>query len=301
MTRNHGNQFEKYQLIFEASPLAIFVADAKTRRFTDCNRSAEKLSGFSKKELSAMIVDQLHPKDRVEGVVESFQKLVREKDPMPIRNYETDVLTKSGARVPVQITGFMVGENAAAFFRDTTESEGMLDELRRAKDFAENLINTTNTMVVELDSKGNLKIFNKAAENITGYTAEELIGRNWFEVIAPRDRYPEVWKEFERLSKGGPPKKFENPILAKSGEERYITWQNNTVVEAGKEVGVISFGIDITERKKAEDALKEDERRLAAALNDANKALKLLAGRELKMVELKKELDAIKGRATKEK
>ena len=81
----------------------------------------------------------------------------------------------------------------------------------------------------------------------------------------PRDRYPEVWEEFERLLAGGIPLAFENPILTKSGEERYILWRNAELRQKGRVVGTLSFGIDITERRRAEQALESQNRLLAEA------------------------------------
>ena len=135
-----------------------------------------------------------------------------------------------------------VGEasRSPALGRDVTERKRMEDELQRYSTHLEELV----------------------AERITGYSREELEGRNWFEVIVPKDRYPQVWREFERLTAGGLPKNFENPILTKSGEERYIVWQNNEVHEQGQIVGTISFGIDITDRKRVEEQLRAARERL---------------------------------------
>jgi PAS domain S-box-containing protein len=135
-------------------------------------------------------------------------------------------------------------------------------ELAASKDFAENLIETANAIVVGLDNDGNVRFFNQAAERITGYTGKEVEGRNWFEVIAPKDRYPEVWREFERLNAAGLRRNFENPILTKSGEERYVVWQNSEVREQDRVVGTVTFGIDITERKRAEEELRATRERL---------------------------------------
>ena len=104
-----------------------------------------------------------------------------------------------------------------------------------------------------------------AAAEVSGYTREELVGRSWFETLVPRDRYPEVWEEFERLLAGGIPLAFENPILTKSGEERYILWRNADAAPKGRVVGTLSFGIDITERRRAEQALETQNRLLAEA------------------------------------
>lgn len=125
-------------------------------------------------------------------------------------------------------------------------------KLQSAKDYAELLIQTANALVIGLDLEGRITVFNHAAELITGYTFDEMRTQNWFETLVPKDRYPEVWAEFTRLSSGGFPEKFENPILTKSGQERHILWQNSQMRDETGIIGSISFGIDITERKKAE-------------------------------------------------
>jgi PAS domain S-box-containing protein len=119
-------------------------------------------------------------------------------------------------------------------------------------------------MIVGLDAAGRVRMFNHAAEKITGYTIEELTGINWFEKIVPQDRYAYVWETFQNYQQktGAMPTTFENPILTKSGEERFISWQNSTISTPGAEISTISFGVDITERKRAEEALRKSEERL---------------------------------------
>ena len=139
-----------------------------------------------------------------------------------------------------------------------------------AKDYAENLIRTANVMVVELDLAGNVKLVNPAAEKITGYRTSELLGRNWFEIIAPRNRFPAVWKMFQELSSQGIPQHFENPILTKAGAERYIIWQNSEMMENGQTVGIISFGIDMTEYRQISQRLAEQDLMLRNAQHIAH-------------------------------
>jgi PAS domain S-box-containing protein len=147
----------------------------------------------------------------------------------------------------------------AGVAEDITDLKSADLSLKAAKEYAETLIQTANAMIIGLDQHGTITLFNEAAEGITGYTAAELAGRNWFEVIVPKVQYPRVWEEFNRLLAGGLPKYFENPILTKSGEERYIVWKNSEIRNNEQTVGTISFGIDITERKRAEDALRVSE------------------------------------------
>ncbi|MDC4225792.1 MAG: PAS domain S-box protein [Candidatus Manganitrophus sp.] len=164
-----------------------------------------------------------------------------------IQGYTIALRDESG-----RITGYVSAN------RDVTEHKRAEEALRAAKEFSENLIQTANVMILSLDTEGKIDIFNETAEKITGYTLLELKGKNWFEILVPKDRYPRVWEEFNRLLAGGTPKTFENPILTKTGEERYILWQNNQVKIDGKVVATISFGNDITEQKQAEEALRAE-------------------------------------------
>jgi formate hydrogenlyase transcriptional activator len=142
--------------------------------------------------------------------------------------------------------------------RDVTEQKRAEEALRDAKEFSENLIRTANVIVLGLDTGGNVKLFNEAAEEITGYTFEELRGKNW-SILVPRDRFPHAWGEFDRLLDGTAGPTFENPIITKTGEERYIAWRNSVVRVNGRVVATISFGNDITERRRAEEALRRSE------------------------------------------
>ena len=126
------------------------------------------------------------------------------------------------------------------------------------------LIETTDAIVVVLDSDGKIRYVNQRFEAVTGYSSEELAGANWFEVLTPKDRYPQVWQEFQRLTAEGKTDRFENPILTKRGEEHYIVWRNSVLRRRNEVVGTASIGIDISERKRAEEALRDSEEKLLA-------------------------------------
>ena len=138
---------------------------------------------------------------------------------------------------------------------DITEQKKAEEAIESAKNFAENLIETANVMVIGLTLDADVTIFNSTAEKITGFSCDEVLNNN-IELILPRDRYGYVWEVLDHLVEGNMPKINENPILTKSGEERYISWQNNEIYEKGKIVGLISFGMDITERKHYEENLE---------------------------------------------
>lgn len=145
---------------------------------------------------------------------------------------------------------------------------------RRAEKYSEKLISSANAMVVCLDVDGRVILFNEAAEKISGYSRNEVLGRNWFELVVPRSRFPEAWKIFERFQKHGKSivGDFQNPILTKNGVELMIDWRNSDLRDNGNVVGTISYGIDITERIKAENELSHLNRALRM-VSDINQEL----------------------------
>lgn len=122
------------------------------------------------------------------------------------------------------------------------------NRLHLIEPFYNKLLNTTNVIVVWVDNNGIVKLINRAAETITGYSQEEIIGKNWFETLVPKDKYPNVWKVFEDYkNKEKVIEVLESPILTKNGKERIISWRNSVLKKGNDVLGIICLGIDITE------------------------------------------------------
>jgi PAS domain S-box-containing protein len=246
---------EKFRLISEKSPDHIIIQDCDLRYTSVINPQL----GLRPEDMIGKTDYDFLLKEDAEKLTLVKRQVIETGMTVP---YETSLISQQGeteyfegAYLPKydkegKIDGLM------GYFRNITERKKAEEVLKDAKEYAEKLIQTTNAMIIGLDSNGTITLFNQAAEMISGYTFAELAGRNWFEVIVPKDRYPHVWEEFNRLPTGGFPKNFENPILTKSGQERYIVWQNSEIQDKGQNVGTISFGIDITERKRAEETIR---------------------------------------------
>lgn len=139
-------------------------------------------------------------------------------------------------------------------------------EVLAGKAFADQLIETANVMVVGLDAAGRITIFNETAERISGYCRHEVLGCSWSGLAVPPEASPGVREIFDRFRQAGTlPHTAEYPLLTKGGQERVISWQNSVIEEPR---AAISFGIDVTERKRMEDDVAAA--RLRA--EDANRA-----------------------------
>jgi PAS domain S-box-containing protein len=112
---------EKFKQFFENSNDAIFITDSLTRRLVSCNKKAEKLVGRSKVEILSMKVENLYPKDRVKETIKGFNNQIKGK----IKLIESEVLTKTGKRIPVEISTSIVEITREKYllgiFREITE------------------------------------------------------------------------------------------------------------------------------------------------------------------------------------
>ncbi|MBN1397459.1 MAG: PAS domain S-box protein, partial [Bacteroidetes bacterium] len=262
----YNQEMERQALIKHFDHIIKYANDSillvdMSGRIIEVNDQACRMYGYSREEMLHLHISDIrsqkdsHHDDRELKQVEERIGLV----------YEAEHLRKDGTIFPVEISSRFIKIEEKRFYqsiiRDITERKKNEKLLQSAKEYAENLIQTANTIVIGLNSEGNITIFNHAAEELTGYTKSELENRGWFEVLVPKDRYPEVWEEFNRLIKGGIPKHFENPILTKDGKERNIIWSNSNIYEQNRIVGTISYGLDITERKESIEAIKKSEQR----------------------------------------
>ncbi len=257
---------EKFLAFVNRATDSIFLLKHKENKglvIVDANNTACEMHGYTKDELMEMPISKLDDSETAKHIpVRSRLLYTGEK-----LFFDGKHVRKDGTVFPIEVSAQLVVLDNVQFIvsivRNTTDQKLSEKNLRESKDFNENLINTANVIIVGLDADGQINIFNKKAEEITGYTFDELGNQNWFEVLVPKDKYPNVWDEFSRLMEGGLPKQFTNPILTKMGVERIISWSNNEVMQGDKIVGSISFGLDITESKKAEtkiaNSLKEKE------------------------------------------
>jgi PAS domain S-box-containing protein len=159
-------------------------------------------------------------------------------------------------------------EEPQAEVADRTQAE---EALRQQGDFVSALLDTVAALVVVLDRQGRITQFNRACENITGYSAAEVLGRVWWEFLVPQDEIPGVMETWEILKAGDFPNAYENHWVAKDGSLRLIAWSNTVLTNGAGEVQhVIGTGIDITERKRTEEELRESDRRLRLAHVAAN-------------------------------
>lgn len=124
-------------------------------------------------------------------------------------------------------------------------------------------------IIVGLDEECRIRIFNPFAEEISGYRADEVLGKNWIETFIPSRLKEELWRVWHSVVQNQAiGREHENPILTRQGKERWIRWKNTLLRSNGDFLMVLSLGEDITEQRAAKMAARENQRRLETLMSN---------------------------------
>ena len=140
------------------------------------------------------------------------------------------------------------------------------------------MLETVPAVVVVLDAQGGVVELNRAGEELTGYSAEEIRGRKLWETgLVPEEEQPGTREVFARLHAGDFPNRYENHWITRDGRWRLLSWRNSAVLDEYGEVSrVIGAAVDVTDERRALDALQESAERFRATLQTLVDPLVLL-------------------------
>ncbi len=235
--------------------LFFFLHEDNT--FLYVNQATCSVLGYSKDELLSKKMSDIAPyfddKAYHEGNKENTSY-----------TFESIYKTKSGKTLPVELTMRRLnykGENYLSIFaRDITghkEIKENLNTLAKERNFESAIVNTASALVVVLDQHGHILRFNKACEQITGYSFEEVKGKVIWDKFLSLEEIIAFKKTLKNLEKGNLTSRFKNHWVTKGGTRKLITWSNTILLNKdGLVEYVVCTGIDITERKQIEKTIE---------------------------------------------
>jgi PAS domain S-box-containing protein len=260
------------------------------------NRAAAEITGYPGDEVLGQngVWQLLYPdKEYRTAITKKIVDIINNKK--YLENFETDIRTKNGntrkiswnTRELVDDDGNRTGYIVIG--DDITEIAKTKQMIKWYAEFQESIIINAKLWMTLLDQNNNVVIWNRAAEEITGYTHDEVIGNStiWKKLYPDTEYRHEVTKKIaDTISNKKYLENFETRILTKSGLVKDISWNTREMTgDGGQSLGYIVVGNDITEKKQAEEQLEHYNEDLERGI--WNRTLKL----EELTVDLKKEIN----------
>jgi PAS domain S-box-containing protein len=253
-----------YRVLFDSTLDGLFVVDSETMKVVLANESGmrmAKIYGFdSLTDLNiADMVEFFHPEDR-DRVIKTIAEDMFEKDLRQINEFR--MLTKDGREMWISAVGTRTkyqGKSAGLVsMRDITKRKQMEEELRRLSD----AVKMTTDSVAVTDMRGRILDINEAGLRMYGLSDRaDFVGRNPLDAIAPEDRRKAL-ENMAKLVETGQVNNIEYHVLRKDGSKIFIETSVSVIKGGnGEPKGLVAVARDITESRKAAEALKQSEKK----------------------------------------
>ncbi len=247
-------------LLFEANPVGIGIYDSQGH-MVRVNQKMCELLGYTEEELAQ--VDPTHPEDREEGVW-LFRELVEGKRDSYQR--EKRYIRKDGTVIWAELTAAALkDENGRTQFivlmvQDITERKQMEQALRESEEQFRTVVESAHSFIGVY--RGDKWIYvNPAAAEASGYSQEELLSLRFWEIVSPEMQEQARQSGYDLLQGKPIPLRNQIKMLKKTGEEAWVDYTSIPIKLRG-EPAVLVVGHDITDLKRANEALERYNQRL---------------------------------------
>ena len=273
----------KYTTLVEQANEAIFIVQDGVIKFV--NKAAIEAFGYAEEELLGKPYLDMQPPESREEIKQKYTThLSSETSP---RLYQAQAVHKDGRTLSFEVSVASIqyeGQPAVlGVARDTTERQQAEKALRESEaKYAALVENAQDAIVIMQD--GFCKYINQAAREIYGYTLEELQEIPFIELVAPESRESVVERYQSYFSgKERAPRLHHAVVIHKDGTRRNVE-STGAIIEYQGNPAVLGIFRDVTDRTKAEDALKESEAKYSAVVQSSRDALAIIQDGIIKFV-----------------
>ena len=260
---------EKYKQLVDFAPVPIMVH--QDGRFVAVNHETVKLFGARDESelLGTLIIDRVHP-DFVNPVKKRINDITIEGKRAPV--LEEKLFRLDGTIIDAEVSAVPItykGRNAVQIvIRDITEQNRAKRLLKESEERHRTFLENLSDIAYELDLNGNLTFVNKAAELITGEKISEWMGKSFLPLLTEESREVAFLGVQRVLSTGH----SESEVNLINGKVLLFRSELKTD-NSGKVVGILGIGRDVTERKKAENALRLASSQLHGLMNNLDSGI----------------------------
>lgn len=249
----------RYRSLFESNPNPMLVFDLESLQIMEVNDSAIQKYGYSREEFLSLTIKEMRPEEDLPKLMQKLSAPIEGIDNAGVWRHKK----KDGEIILVDIVSHPINwkdrSSEVVLITDVTESKIAEDKIR----YQARLLDEVGQSVIVTDQNGLITYWNRAAEELYGWKAEEVIGQEIMKVI-PTDLSMEQAKEVMSLLYQGKPWSGEFLAKKRNGDEFYI-YVNDTPVldENGNLTSIIGVSKDISERKQADDEIRRSRNLLS--------------------------------------
>ena len=291
---------QKYRSLISNIPDVVWTADSNLN-FLFVSDSVERVTGFSSDEVLRhgvrLFVESLHPDD-VGGFLGAFEAAVARNE---LRDLECRARRKDGGWIWVHIRPIARYEKAGVCYVDGLCSD--VTARKRAEEtrgFLASMVESSDDAIVGNSTDGTILSWNKGAELLYGYRAEEVIGRK-ASLLAPPERVEEHRQLLERIRAGETIAGFETLRLRKDGIPVDVSLTVSPIRNsAGDVAGVAAITHNISARKRTEDALRKSEEQFRQLAENIREVFFVHTPEPVRMTYLSPAYEEIWGRSREE-
>lgn len=257
---------QKFNRAFNNTPDIIMITSLNDGKIIEVNDCITRIAGYRKKDVIGKTTPELN---FWADMTDRNRYLQMMKNEGRVLNLESKFRKMSGEETPAMISGEIIeiqGEKCIlSVIHDISDRKKAEAALRESERRFRDIIEKVNMISAFVDASANITFVNDYLLKLTGYTREELIGKNWFDVFIPPDSAVrhDLFSGFEN---GDVPVYYQNEILTRDGHRRLIDWSNSLLQdENGNPSGIAGLGVDITDKSLAEEKLKHYQSIVAAS------------------------------------
>jgi PAS domain S-box-containing protein len=263
---------ERYRTILEEMGDGYFETDL-AGNITFVNDAMIRRLGYSKEELIRMNYRALRPKEEAKAVFEAYNRMYKTGE--PLRNFFTEIICKDGSHIFAETSAFPIRNEKGEIIgfrgirRDITERKQAEEALRQSEERYRTILEEMEEGYYEVDLAGTFTFVNDAMSRILGYSRDELIGMN-YKVYTPKENAKPIFQAYNRVYRTGEPLKW-YPMAEVRKDGTLILAEDSVLPllnEKGEVIGFRGISRNVTERKKAEEALRQSEERYRAILEE---------------------------------
>jgi two-component system NtrC family sensor kinase len=258
---------EDFKNLFEHMPTGVFIS-SKGGKFLNANQALLDMLGYESKEdfLNIDLPQDLYvrPEDR-----DTFKEMM-ERDGRVI-DYEVEFKRQDGSTIPILLTGHARYDQQGNIIGyeglnvNLIQRKLMEKELREAYDFMNKIVQSSPDSITATDMKGNILIWNQAAQETLGYKAGEVIGKMNIRKIYPEGVARKVMQRLRSEEYGGVGRLSSYPMVyvRRDGEVVEGNLSAAIIYDAkGKEIASVGSFVDLRERLEMERALRVTQEQL---------------------------------------